>query len=396
MYMNKWLLLLLAALSCTTSAVANVNLELRSVQPVVTLEDVWQVGLYAVSDNQSNQMVRALQVILAWDPECLQLDATVPCVNNGPYPWLLSGFYSDSGVDGLNNTWTDGDAYYQAAGNFTTPAYATPAGLLVATFRFHPLKHTLETELYIPSAAGQHTHTGVIGAEPGLNVVGLLGTASVQIYDWGLLALELEPADCCLTPGQVLTVRLTVADLHDPINGVQAIIRFDEDLLTLQSITLGDGLGSPWDIAAEVYENVTNGYLTFAAGFPGSSTSADAVVATITYTVFTGGAVGPASIALVAEEPPLLTKLTRSADATAITPLLGAQIETAPIVMKGDINGDGMRDGRDIQGFVTALLAEEPTATELCAADMNCDCALTIDDVPFFVNCVLLGQCMCP
>jgi hypothetical protein len=63
---------------------------------------------------------------------------------------------------------------------------------------------------------------------------------------------------------------------------------------------------------------------------------------------------------------------------------------------KGDMNDDGLHDGADVQRFVNALLTEEPTPIELCAADMNCDGVRTPDDVALFVGCLLTGQCSCP
>ena len=393
---KRWLPALLGTLWCTTSALGHVNLEFRPTQSDGTPGQVWQVGLYAVSDDQTNQMVRAVQVILEWDPQYLQLDQANPCINNGPYPWFMSGFFSDSGADGLNNTWTDGNAYYQAVGNFSSPAYATPVGLLITTFQFHLLMHTLGTELHTPSAAGQYTHTEVYGEQPGQNIIGTHGGATIKILDWGLLAVHLEDTNCCVKPGDILTVQLTAANLQAPINGVQACIGFDQNLLTVQSVTKGDGAGSPWDNAVEVYWDATDGRIVYAAGFISSGIQVDGVVATIEFMASPNGAVGPASIEVLPESPPLLSEFTLAVDATAIFPYLGASIQTGAIAEKADINGDGLRNGLDIQGYVDVLLSGDPTPAELCGADMSCDCTLTYDDLPLFAECLLTGQCACP
>ena len=51
----------------------DVNLELRPVEPPVRVGDVVEIGLYAVSDDQTDQIVRGMQVILQWDPVHLGL-----------------------------------------------------------------------------------------------------------------------------------------------------------------------------------------------------------------------------------------------------------------------------------------------------------------------------------
>jgi hypothetical protein len=388
--------LTIALLGPAVPVLGHVNLELRPDRDVAEVDDVILIGLYAVSDSSQNQAVRGLQVILQWDPAVIMLDPSQPLINNGPYPWLMSGFYPDSGADGLNNTWGDGDAYYQAVGNFSSLAMATPQGLLVTTFRFIAIGHALGTSIQIPATAGQYTYTAVFGQQVSENIVGTLGSASLKIVDWGLLALQMGATSCCVVPGEVVTVQLTVADIEAPINGVQASIAFDDERLAFQSITKGDGAGSPWGAAAEVYLSVADGRITYALVLLASSTSADAVVATMRFTALSGAEPGPAYIEILPEVSPLVTKLTLAEDGSAILTHLGAPVATAPIAMKGDMNGDGVRNGADVQGFVDAWLAAQPTPGELCAADMNCSCALTLADLQLFVQCLLTGQCACP
>ncbi len=64
---------------------------------------------------------------------------------------------------------------------------------------------------------------------------------------------------------------------------------------------------------------------------------------------------------------------------------------------RGDVNGDGLRNGLDIQGFVDTVLAPGAASpAEFCAADMNGDGVVTFADVPGFVTCLLTGMCVCP
>ena len=386
-----------ALLGLTGTALGNVNLELRPVSAVAEVGDVVLIGLYAVSDNGQNQTVRGLQVILEWNPDVLSLNTSQPLVNNGPYAWFMSGFYSDSGADGLNNTWADGNAYYQAVGNFQSLAYATPQGLLVTTFRFNAIAPITSTSVHMLPALGQYTTTAVFGANVGQNVLGTLGSAVLHIVDWGLLALNLTGnSTCCVTPGQILTVQLTAANLRAAINGVQVLIAFDDHRLALQSITKGDGAGSPWDNGAEVFLENSGDQITYALVLLENSTTANAVVATMRFRALAGAEPGTAFLNILPEVPPLQTKLTLGASGDAVITHLGAPVVTAPIALKGDMNGDEARNGADVQGFVNAWLRAQPTPGELCAADMSCDCTLTGVDMQLFVQCLLTGQCGCP
>lgn len=61
---------------------------------------------------------------------------------------------------------------------------------------------------------------------------------------------------------------------------------------------------------------------------------------------------------------------------------------------KGDINGDALRDGRDVSHFTRVYLNPGgATATEQCAADIAAPAGVEANDVPAFVNCLLTGAC---
>jgi hypothetical protein len=351
-----WATGVLAALLGATSASANVNLELRPVQPVVTPGQVVEIGLYAVSDSGVDQMVRSAQVILEWDPMYLQLDSVHPCVNNGPYAWLMSGFFNDSGADGLNNTWTDGNAYYQAVGNFVAPAWATPAGLLVTTFRFNALLATPSVQVEMPHAYGTYTHTQVFGDTPGVDVLGTLMAASVEITSlgaWGHLALKLADGPCTFEPGDTFTVLLKVSELNTVINGVQALIAFNEPALSIVAVQPGDGSGSPWDASIVIYESSAGGVLSYAAGLLVGTLQNDAVVARITV-LFTPGATPPAgTLELLATAGTLTTRLTHASTGMGLIPTLGGPVG---IGMFGDADTDGDVDFADF-GLLASCLA---------------------------------------
>jgi hypothetical protein len=153
---------------------ADINLELRAL-PQACGTRTLGIELYAVSDDLTSQSIAAMDVILTWDPSILQLQGTDP---TGPYPyaWLFSGFSNDHGLDGLNDTWNDGNALYTAWAKLGgAPAYATPAGLLVTRFKFRSTGIGFPTTVLILPAFGLYTHTVVYdGFVPGLDVTGTL------------------------------------------------------------------------------------------------------------------------------------------------------------------------------------------------------------------------------
>lgn len=177
-------LAVLPVLSTAPLAIANVNLMLQPV-PQTCGSRYLEIELYAIADGSAPESIAAMDVILTWDPTLLQLrgiSGDAGC----PYGWLFSGFPGDVGLDGLNDTWADGDALYEALGQLGAPAYATPAGLLVTTFRFRTQRVGVPTEVAMPGSAGMYTVTAVYsGAVPGLVVTGRLEAASLTASPTG-------------------------------------------------------------------------------------------------------------------------------------------------------------------------------------------------------------------
>ena len=56
----------------------------------------------------------------------------------------------------------------------------------------------------------------------------------------------------------------------------------------------------------------------------------------------------------------------------------------------GDVNGDTLVNGKDVQSFVSCVLAGGHSCP---AADMNCNGTAGLEDVPAFVNALLSGSC---
>ncbi|MCP4248335.1 MAG: hypothetical protein GY778_14910, partial [bacterium] len=292
--------------------------------------------------------------------------------NNGPYAWLPSGFFDDSGGDGLNNTFDDGLAYYPAAGNFQSPALATPEGLLVTTFQFLALQETTGTIVDILPSLGQQTTTQVFGDLPGEDVTGSLGSSgSVALVDWGVLATAAPGAACGVEPVDTVTVLLSVSELVLPINGVQALIQYDENVLSFVSIAPGDGASSPWNSATVVFEDL-GGAIAYAVILLGSGTDVDAVVARIDFIYHPGATPHAADVQLIPEATPLLTKLTLASTGVTVIPDLQGPVV---IARPGDWDTDGDIDLMDHAGFFSCLGGPDVTGLppDCCRIDFDRD-----------------------
>ncbi len=200
-----------------------VSLELRPGVQRVTSGSPVTLGLYAVSDATSDQPFSGIDALPVWDPAVIAL---VGLTNNGPYAWLSSWFPTDGLLDGMNDTWLDGNAFYQAFGPLapTPPAEATPDGLLVTTLRFQANGAGATALSFLPTF-GTFSVTRVHDAFiPGFFVTGSLNGATVIVASCGVAAdvdtdcdVDLDDVtayDACLTgPDQLPTSSCVFRDL---------------------------------------------------------------------------------------------------------------------------------------------------------------------------------------
>ncbi len=79
----------------------------------------------------------------------------------------------------------------------------------------------------------------------------------------------------------------------------------------------------------------------------------------------------------------------------AVDAFVIAEVLCAAECLKGDVNDDGFIDGADIGGFSDVLVSGGvPGSTAFCAADMDGDGALEVEeDVSAFVVCLVGGAC---
>ncbi|NOT00387.1 MAG: hypothetical protein HOP29_07140 [Phycisphaerales bacterium] len=125
----------------------------------------FQVNLIAkVATGATPIDLTGLTVILDWDPTVLQL-VGLTRANEG-FPWFLSEFSTSKDIDGMNDSFLDGDAYYTAQGPFLPPRpQATLAGLVVTTFIFNVVGDSEggpPTQVAMPLDLGGFNDTKVI------------------------------------------------------------------------------------------------------------------------------------------------------------------------------------------------------------------------------------------
>jgi hypothetical protein len=159
-----------------SSAQADVDLDLRVVElaygPGYAEADLW-----AVCDSPVPQAIGGMSVILVWDPEVLE-GVSINSLE-GPYDWVnedgnpLEGFYDDSAMDGLNETFLDGDALYMNFVDFGVDLYVDQDGLWVGRFTFEKKRCYGPAMLTIVPELGAYSHTVVYdGIHPGGQVTG--------------------------------------------------------------------------------------------------------------------------------------------------------------------------------------------------------------------------------
>lgn len=148
----------------------------------ILVNDTFTVGLVARGADTPliPEPFAALEAVLQWDPTritLLGIDSS-----QDEYAWLSSTLPAvDAG--GLNLTFLDGDALYQALGQFDefNRPVASIQGLLVTNFVFRALR-TGAAQINTPTELGEFARTVVLDdLIPGLDILGTTSPGSVNI-----------------------------------------------------------------------------------------------------------------------------------------------------------------------------------------------------------------------
>lgn len=133
------------------------------------------------------------------------------------------------------------------------------------------------------------------------------------------LVLNVAAGSESVTPGDTVTLTLDVANLSVPINGVQALIWYDDTVLALTSIVPTVLPLTPPNAGwVEVAFVDDFGDVTYAVVVNGDSVVADSTVATLTFTAIDEGVV---PVTFRPGAGPFFTKLTVAADNSTIVPV---------------------------------------------------------------------------
>ncbi len=191
--------IVIGSIGWAVPALASINLEYRPPSQTVLIGDTVHIGLYAVSDDGNDQLLMSAQVIIAWDPNFLQLLG----IDDIGAVLLQSSRFPVNDPFNLNEVVPpkDGDGLYVALAPLGNPVAATPAGTLLTTFRFLILADTPGTAVDILESGGDpEAHTIVFdGTIPNLDVTGTRTGATVAtvsgvipaVSAWGMVVMTL-------------------------------------------------------------------------------------------------------------------------------------------------------------------------------------------------------------
>ncbi|MHC5114408.1 MAG: hypothetical protein ACYTGP_08285 [Planctomycetota bacterium] len=130
----QWMTACGAAIACAGVAAADVDVRLTPQAGVYELCEIVEIDLLVSSDDGNPRPFDALDAILSWDPDVLELvgvdDSGAGAV------FFISDFLNDP--DGVNDDITDGEALYTAWAPPGSPIDAPPdpAELVVTTIQF--------------------------------------------------------------------------------------------------------------------------------------------------------------------------------------------------------------------------------------------------------------------
>lgn len=258
----------LVALAGTPRAQGAVQLQWRPTLSSSVVGDVLEISLYAVSASGSDQPIAGLDLVFEWDAAQLLLLVNVdpctadPCPAN-TYNWFESFFPDDSRLDGLNDTFTDGIAFYSAFSQPGTPAMVTPEGLLVTTFLFGIFEAGVSEVRLLESCKGCIARTRIAdGAAPGEEIPVTLGPpARVQIVQCAAPIVEAAGARyLAVTPGQALdpvTLLVEGESLDPDVGCVSLYVQADGRLAPEPFFQLPDVWGTIFVTGSAVRPNTT-------------------------------------------------------------------------------------------------------------------------------------------
>lgn len=227
-------------------AAAEIDLVLTTEAQELPLGARFDVAVYAVSDDGTDQEFSAVDVGFTWDPAVLTLVRGTP----GPHAWTLSGFLPDPNLDGINDSLIDGDARYTVLS--ITPVIADADGFLVATFRFDAVGTSEGTDIVIEPTLGPFSPTTVFGTgQVNEDVTGTLGALALTVAADAMLSV----ADLTMVPGRIASLVASGEIAGEETFGLTLVIMLvprDDTVGTVEFTSAPPSdivpLGDPWPL----------------------------------------------------------------------------------------------------------------------------------------------------
>jgi hypothetical protein len=195
----------------------------------------------------------------------------------------------------------------------------------------------------------------------------------------------------CLQVGAAVRVQLRATDLSQSVCGVQVVVFYDPNTLLFTGMSPGDGSGSPWDLAVEVFEGATAGEIRYALALVAHGTQQDAVCARATFTAIAVGSSPVGQAAVSTADPGFMTKLTRFPQGSAVYPNLGEPASMdITLGVPGDLNSDGRVDTADFVQFAACFsglaggTGDGGPESGCCCADLTSDADVDLADFAAF------------
>ncbi len=179
---NVVVMSLIIGLFCASPAYALISLEWRPIDQTVSVDDVFGIGLYAVSTAPTESFV-SMDVIFTWDSDYLEIlgldDTGAVTLASSSFPATDDYDLNENGV----NPPADGDGLFRGTvANLSEPVNATPGGILVTTFEARALDVIGETFFSISATGGTDGVTRVLeSTDPDIDITGMLGSATITI-----------------------------------------------------------------------------------------------------------------------------------------------------------------------------------------------------------------------
>lgn len=371
----------------------------NDVEAMAVLNGNLYVGGQFTEVYQSDGTTVTASKIAMWDGSAWSAVGGGMNTSASTHVWTLAVFNDDGMADDL-----------YAGGSFSTPA-SRIARWDGSTWSAVTQGSGLNGWVYALSAFGDSSHTGLYaGGTFSTNN----GDTAQKITSWqspmpvAPANAQADPAVICSGNSSTLTATLLGAEIDwftggcggIPFGTGDSIVVSPNSATTYYAqarnpttgcvssaceavvVTLAEPPPSPTNAAANPSTLCDGGFVNLTAAVPGAAID--------WYLDACGGTFVDTADVLIVFLTETRTYYARARDPT------GCESEECAAVTgtvwtrgSGDVNGDGLLNGGDVEHFVGQVLAPDAASGAYCAADMNGDSSVTPSDTPLFIDALL-------